>query len=212
MILFLGIATNKLLRADLPLDDPAQPWLMDVAAVLTEGEHVCSTAIFKRSVRLPKDVSVQQGAESVHGISTRSGRRSGATQRWVVFGLLELVNETKTVVIYGDMTRKVVQSIIMREAGHDSERWLSQWNRTGIQWVDLRTACTEICKLPREKQTDMGGYRWPSRTEAAAAICGDVAMAKLAAESHSGSAWLNMRTEQAIYYALRDRNVLEEAA
>lgn len=212
MILFVGIATNKLPRADLPLDDAAQPWLMSIAAELTAADHfTATTALFNRAVRLPKGVSVQEGAEGVHGISTRTGRRSGCTQRWIAYGLLELLNEADVAVTYGDMMRKVFTSVIMREAGSDAQRWLAQLNRTGIEWVDLRTSCTEICKLPNTK-SDIGGYRWPSRAEAAESVLDADKVDELEEEAGYGAAWQNMRTEKALFFALQAKNIIEVAA
>ncbi len=208
MYLFVGLATSKLLRSDLPTDDPSQPWLVDVAAELStpDGKMV---DLLKRTVRLPKGAAIQDGASAVHHISTRTARRSGAHQRWVCYGLLELLNEANVAVSFGDMTRRAVSSVIERVAGSDVRQWLAQWNRAGIEWADIRSPATQICKIERDSGD---GYRWPSRAEAAAAILDPGELAVLTAEEQYGSAWHNMKTDKAIFMSLRERNAIEDAA
>jgi len=210
MILVLGIATNKLYRHDVDIDDRSQPYLVDIAAELQapDGKPI---DLVKRSIRLPQDAAMQAGAESVNKISTRAARRAGATQRWAVYCLMEMINEAKYAVSYGDMTRNVVASVIARVAGTDAQQWLGAWQRPGVEWIDLRTAATQICKFPYEPPNDKGGYRWPSRLEAAETLLGPLACAELAGDgaTMSSAAWQNMKTDMALFAALRERGVID---
>jgi hypothetical protein len=209
-ILVIGIATNKLFALDLAPDDRAQPYLVDVAAELMSSDGK-PTDLIKRTVRLPKDTSVQVGAQDVHKISTRTARRAGATQKWAVYGLVELINEARYAVSYSDMTRRVISSIIMRVAGNDAEQWLANWDRAGVEWVDLRVPATQICKRPYDPPNALGGFRWPTRVEAADSLLGPEAVAALATDGAlmNSAAWLNLKTDRAIFLALRSRGLIE---
>lgn len=210
-ILCVGIATNRLLRQDIPMDDRAQPWLVDVAAELM-SEDGKTIDMIKRTVRLPKDAAMQQGAEDVNHITTRSAKRAGGTQKSICYVLMEMMNEARFAVSYGDMTKKVVASIIQRSAGKDTEQWLLSWNRPGVEWVDLRTPATQICKLPHDPPSER--FRWPSRSEAAVTFLGETEATLLVADGDvmKSAAWLNMRTDRALFIAMREAKLIEALA
>jgi len=207
--LIIGLATTDLMRHDLPLDDRGQPWLVDIAAELMAADGR-AVDIIKRTVRLPRDTTVKNGAQDIHKISTRSARRSGATQRWACFTLIEMLNEARFAISYSGMTREVISSVITRIAGNDAGQWLSAWQRAGVEWIDLRTPATQICKLPYDPPNALGGYRWPSRAEAAekvlGAAYGDIASDEMAQNS---AAWHNMKTDRWLYIAMCGRGLIE---
>lgn len=210
MILVLGVATTKLLQSDLPLDDRSQPWLVDVAAELMSMDGR-TTDLIKRAVRLPKDTSIQVGAQDVHKISTRTARRSGASQRSIAYLLIELLNEARYVVSYSGMTAHVITSVIMRVAGNDAEQWLANWHRPGVEWIDLRTPATQICKLPYDPPNALGGYRWPARAEAAAEILGPAVCKGFEVEETyaNSAAWTNYKIDKSLFLAMRSRGMIE---
>lgn len=207
--LILGVATNKLYANDLDPADRAQPYLVDVAAELMSADNR-TVDLLKRTVRLPKDTSMQAGASGVNKITTRTARRSGASQRSIVYMLIEMLNEARYVISFSDMTKKVIGSVIQRIAPNDPE-WLAGWNRAGVEWVDLRVPATQICKRPYDPPNALGGFRWPSRAEAAESLLGPEEVAALAIDGAlmNSAAWLNCQTDKAIFLALRSRGLIE---
>lgn len=210
-VLILGVATNKLYANDLDPDDRAQPYLVGVAAELMTPDGRAFGRHGPRAVRLPIDTSMQAGASDVNKITTRMARQSGASQKWAVYGLIEMLCEAKFAVSYGDMTRKTISSIIIRIAGPDTKRWLEEWQRPGVEWVDLRTPATQICKLAYDPPNALGGYRWPSRAEAAAAILDAAAISYIAAcdSDVDSMAGHNCQTDAQIFLAMRSRGLIE---
>lgn len=210
-VLIIGVATNKLFANDLDHDDRAQPYLVGVAAELMTPDGRAFGRHGPRAVRLPIDTSMQAGASGVNKITTRMARQSGASQKWAVYGLIEMLYEAKFAVSYGDMTRKTISSIIIRIAGPDTKRWLEEWQRPGVEWVDLRVPATQICKRPYDPPNALGGFRWPSRAEAAESLLGPEAVAALAIDGAlmNSAAWQNLKTDRALFLALRSRGLIE---
>lgn len=207
--LIIGVATNKLYANDLDPGDRAQPYLVDVAAELMTADGR-TVDLIKRTVRLPKDTSMQAGAMQVNGVTTRTARRSGASQRSIVYMLIEMMNEARYAVSFSDMTRKTVASVIARIAPNDPE-WLAAWQRPGIEWCDLRTPATQICKLPYDPPNALGGYRWPARAEAAAEILGPAVCKGFEVEETyaNSAAWTNYKIDKSLFLAMRSRGMIE---
>jgi hypothetical protein len=169
MIALLDIETTDLLRKGAAPSDASQPWLVSFAAELAtdDGETL---ALINRRVRLPENTSIKDGAERVHGISTRQARRAGCSQRWAMFGILELLNESSAAYSYGSFDRDVGASLIERIAGNDLESWRRMWNRPGLQWVNVMVPATAACKLA--SGFDSGSYKFASLDQAGEILCG----------------------------------------
>lgn len=162
--LLIDTETSDLLRDDLPLDDPSQPWIVVVAAELVTDDGAALDFI---SLRIKADGrSIRSGATQVHGISTRQASRSGVSEIAALAILCDLAAQADSMVGYGvGFDRKVVESALLRRK-KDPRMWV----RPGIQVVDLIPACAAICKIPSEHPS--GGYKWPSLDQAAQAILG----------------------------------------
>jgi hypothetical protein len=203
MMAFLDVETTKLMRRDIATDDRAQAWLVEAAIELCtmDGER---TDVISRRVRLPNDASVQPGAEVVHGISTRQARRSGCTQRWAMYGLLECLNEARYAISYGTFDREVGASLIERVAGPEVDNWLRMWNRPGLEWINCITVATAACKIPSGHET--GGYRYPSLDAAGEILCG---LPKRDGQHRSLD---DLGRLKSVFFALRERGMIEVAS
>lgn len=197
MALLVDIETSDLLRADLPLSDPAQPWACAVAAELCRED---GTAVDFISTRIKSEGrAIRAGAEAVHGVSTRMAARAGVSEVAALAILCDFAAQADCLVGYGvPFDRKVVESLLLRR-GKDARMWV----RPGLQVVDLIPACTAICKLPSEHPS--GGYKWPSLDEACERIL------RLLPRPGHHNAWDDLVRTKGLWMELRERGALEVA-
>lgn len=200
MYLFVDAESTDLIKEDLPPSSPEQPWLVQVGADLSD-QNGKTTGFLRRYVRLPENASVRPGAEAVHGISTRQARRHGATQRWALYGILEMMNEARFAISYGRFDRDLGASLIQRIGGSETGQWLQQWSRPGLEWINLITTCSALCKIPGEHFS--GGFKWPSLDVACEVLLGE---APREAEHDS---WDDCQRLKRLFFALKERNALE---
>lgn len=156
---------------------------------------------------------IDQGATRIHGITTSAASRTGVDETFalaIVCGLRAsgrrtadrpgLVSCARVLVAWNAQFVCDVISRLFARCGEPSAAWL----RPGLQIISLQNAATLWCRLPSDD--DAGGYKHPTRDEAAAAL-----LASPARElPHSPDS--NLAIERSLYAALRERKAFEEAA
>lgn len=205
--LFLSIATSGL-----PSDTiPKAIWCPRVACVLVDdaGNQIDSYAV---SIRADGRF-IDPGASRVHGITTAMASRSGVDETFalaIVCGLRAggkrttdrpgLISCARTLVAWrADFVCDVISKLFAK-CGEPS----SAWRRPGLQIVSLQEVARLWCRLP--STDDAGGYRSPTRDEAAAELLG------LPARPLPHSPDSNLERERAVWAALRDRKAFEMEA
>lgn len=75
MLLFYDVETTGFARFELPCDDPAQPRLVEIAALLTDDKGNAQQTLHARI--LPDGWTVPDGAARVHGLTTEILEKTG---------------------------------------------------------------------------------------------------------------------------------------
>ncbi len=201
MLLFVDTETSDMLKRHLPLSDESQPWIVSIAAELVGMDGVTQDFFYTR-VRAADGAKIRDGAEKVHGISSREASRSGVPQVVALGMLCHFAAQANLAIGFGmDFDRQIVESALIR-SGKDTKLWV----RPGLQFVNCMLAATPVCKLPPKQPRDDGAHKWPSLDEACEIILGTPRR-----EGHH-NAWNDMQRTKLLYFALRAKGVLEIAA
>jgi hypothetical protein len=175
-LLFIEAASSGLLREDLPLSDAAQPWPMQVSAMLC-NESGAMTSVFSHIVKADGRTA-KENAVKVHGISAWATTQIGVPEPRVLGLLGDLLKTVPMtamkVVSYTDFEPRLISGAFARfgESQGKPGSYARLWERrVGTEFIILqRPWCQEICKLP--SNVEGGDYRWPSLDEAAQIILG----------------------------------------
>lgn len=176
-LLFIDCESSGLIRNDLPLTDPAQPWPMQVAAMLCNSTGAIAnhfSFIVKSDGRTAKDKAVQ-----VHGISPWVTSQIGVPEPRVLGVLADLLKTipmtAMKVISFGDFDQRLISSAFARfsESQGRTGGYYKLWEgRRGTEFIDLQKPwCTQICKL-KGTIDDLAEYKWPTLDEAAKIILG----------------------------------------
>lgn len=160
-LLFLDSETSGLIKRDLPLESPEQPWLVSIAAQLCDNEGR-ELAGFRTRIRA-NGRTIPEAAKAVHGISSRDAGKGGVAEKSalrLLCGHESFVSQARYVVGHGvSFDKDVITGSILRN-GWDA----GVWTRPGVTFVDTMIAAAPFCKLPSEHES--AGYKWPSLDQA----------------------------------------------
>lgn len=146
MILIWDVESSGLWRDELPLDDPSQPHLLQLACKLVESDLVAGQSICRgrySAIIKPDGWSIEPQAEAVHGISERLANRVGVPVKAALiafrtFGILA----SRAVAHHVNFDRRVMTNTFRRA---NSE----------AAWFGARTEF--VCTM--ERSTDVVGIR-----------------------------------------------------
>lgn len=199
MFMFLDCETSGLIRRDLDIDDPAQPFAVKIAAEHTQADGTRLSAI--DLLIQPAGRAIKPGALGVHGITSRVAELNGLRENTALIFLSELAAKTRVVVTYGDFDPQIINSLLMRLENSLSKprgTYLNRWARPGLQFLNIQhPACQQACRLVSEFET--GEYRWPSLDQASEIILGEKAR-----EGHH-DAWDDLSRTKRLFFALREK-------
>ncbi len=205
MILFLKIDTSGLIRRDLPLRDPLQPWAVKVAAELTDasGERLNAIDLLIKA----DGRSIKPKAQEVHGIDARQAEQIGVKEAYALAILADLAGKASVAVSYAAFDTVVIDSLLLRMAvshGKHEEIYLRRWRRPGLAFLNLQApACQVACAIP---DTETEEYRWPTLDEA----CGRLLGEEEPNEDHT--VWRELERARRLYFHLREKGHFEDAA
>jgi DNA polymerase III epsilon subunit-like protein len=199
MVLTVDLESSDLLKRDLPLDSPDQPWIVSIAADLSTLDGI-SRDFFCTRVR-SGGRKIKPEAEGVHGISSRAAGRSGVSEITALGMLCGFAAQATVLVGHNiEFDRDVIVSLLLRN-GRDTGMLL----RPGLTLACTMKAATPICRLPHDPPWDSGQFRWPSLDEACEIILKEPARAGF------HSAFDDVGRCKRLYLELRDMGVLEAA-
>jgi hypothetical protein len=175
-MLFLSTQSSGLIRDELPLSDAAQPWPMQISAMLCNESGAVSN-LFSHVVKA-EGRTAKENAVKVHGISAWATTQIGVPEPRVLGllgDLLKTVPMTAMKVIsVSDFDRRIISSAFAKfgESQNRPGAYARLWeHRVGTEFIDIQKPwAAQICKLP--STIEGGDYRWPSLDEAAHAILG----------------------------------------
>lgn len=199
MLLIVDTETSDLLKKDLALGDPGQPWVVALAAQLCAMDGTVRDFFH---VRIRADGrQVRTGAQAVHGISSREAARHGVSEVTAFGMLIGFAAQASYAVGHGidSFDRLVVESGLI-SLGKDTR----MWTRAGLQFIDTMLVSTPVCKIPSGR--DDGSHKWPSLDEACQSILDE------APREGAHSAYDDCDRARRLFLALRERNCVEIAA
>lgn len=195
MLLFIDTETSDLVKRDVPLHDPSQPWCVSLAAELCDNDGTSRDFIFTR-IRSDGRM-IRDGAKAVHGITSSQAGRDGVSETAALGVLIGFAAQASTVVGHGvDFDRQIIEGLLIRR-GKDTRMWV----RPGLTFIDTMIAATPVCKLSSGRSD--GQFKWPSLDECCEAI--------LHEQPRTGhhSAWDDLLRTKRLYFALMHLGVME---
>lgn len=175
-LLFIDAESSGLIREDLPLNDPSQPWPMQVSAMLC-NESGAMTNFFSHVVKA-EGRTAKENAVKVHGISAWATTQIGVPEPRVLGILSDMLKTVPMtamkVISFSDFDRRLISSAFARfgESQGRPGAFARLWeHRVGTEYIDLQKPwLQQVCKLP--SAIEGGDYRWPSLDEAAQIVLG----------------------------------------
>jgi DNA polymerase III subunit epsilon len=159
VILFFDTETTGFYDFKAPVGDPKQPYLVQLAAMLTEddGKEINSISC----VITPDEYEIPVGASNVHGITTARAREVGVNVRPVlsIFGYMAS-NADRLVAHNVDYDLAVMNTQFLRQKSAFSLD-------DGPEPFCTMRSTTDICKIPHANQRPGPvQYKWPKLQEA----------------------------------------------
>jgi hypothetical protein len=198
VLLIVDVETSGLLKKNLPLESPEQPWIVSLAAELCDDagrQLACINTRIRSNGR-----TITDGARNIHGVSTALAGRTGVSELsalGVLCGKESFASQARYVVGHGlSFDRDVVTSVLARH-GRDP----SSWVRPGLEFVDTMLAAAPFCKLPSEHES--GSYKWPSLDDA-----GEILLNEPRREA-AHSAWEDVQRTKLLFFWLRSHGAFE---
>jgi DNA polymerase III subunit epsilon len=192
MILFFDTETTGKYEFAFPPDDPRQPYIVQLAALLTDddGKELASL----NTIIKPDGFIIPNEAASIHGITTERARQIGVNIDAALAMFFELKKRADVWVAHNiDFDRAVIDSVAER------------------MFLDVgtfeknRCFCTMLASAPVLKMPNQYGYdtyKWPKLIEAYRHFFG---------ESFDGAhdALADVRACAAVYFKLKKQEVLD---
>jgi hypothetical protein len=199
MYLFLDLGTSGLVRSDIYLEDPAQPFALKIAAehTMPNGDRLSAIDLLIK----PEGRAVKPKAYEVHGISSRIAENFGFRENLGLMFLADVVKAARVVVTFSSFDPLVIESLMIRLAislGKPPETFSERWKRPGLTFLNIQhPAAQQATKA--ESGFDTGEYRWPTLDAACAAVLG------LPPREGKHDAWLDLARLKQLFFVLRDR-------
>ena len=154
--------TETTSKADfkLPSSHPTQPHLVQLGMILVDTSNWNTKAQLSMLVKLREGITIDEGAESTHGISSEQCNRFGVSPDTAVDIFSDLYQQSDIIVAHNLQ----FDSIVMEAALHRSTSALSKLIdiNDGKQRVCTMHESTELVKLPGKYGNS---YKWPSLSE-----------------------------------------------
>ena len=157
MILFYDTETTGLVNRYRPPEDPSQPHLVQLAALLTEDDGTERSSI-NFIVNPGQNVVVPDQASNVHGITTELARRAGVTCSAACEAFNALARKADLLVCHNVDFDQVVMSAEMYRCDANPIRH-------GRPHFCTMKAATPICKIPHANPRGPEDYKWPRLEE-----------------------------------------------
>lgn len=149
MILFFDTETTGLVNMKKPPEDPSQPRMVQLAAVLADEDGRVYRAI--GAIIRPDGWEIPEQASNVHGITTEIANKFGDGVRGLLGWYLISIEQADLVVAHNaDFDMHIIKGELHREDLHMEEKPI----------YDTMKKSTDMVKLPGKY-----GYKWPKLME-----------------------------------------------
>lgn len=160
MLLFLDTETTGLYHYDKRSDDPAQPRIVELAALLTDDagkEYGAFNLLIDHGIDIPDE------ATAVHGITTEDCAKFGVFQQAALDLLANFV--VQSTIIIG---HNIAFDMKMIRLAYGKEYYDRSLYATTPKYCTMLNS-TNICKVPKAKGN---GWKWPQLSESYSALLG----------------------------------------
>ena len=165
MIIFMDFETTNVADFNKRARDPAQPHIVQLAAILTDDDGKIVDSI--NTLVKPDGWIIPQEAIDVHGITNEKALAEGAPEKEVAVKLFKLIKWSQLMVAHNIQFDKFIARIALRryDIFTDAE---DAWWKAFPQFCTMKSM-TNICQLPSPCGR---GYKWPKLAEAYEHITG----------------------------------------
>lgn len=157
MILFFDTETTGMAEFRLPSDDPRQPHLVQLAALLTEydGTERASVSL----IIDPDGYTIPDPAAAVHGITTPIASNCGVPAVVALRLFTDLLKPAELVVAHNiNFDRIIIEAALSRLHRRT-------WTLAPTNTFCTMKAATPICKIPHARSRSPTDYKWPKLEE-----------------------------------------------
>lgn len=195
MFLVVDVEGSGLIKRDLPLSNPSQPWCMSIAARLMDESFVPLDWMY---TRIRSDGRrVEAGAERVHGVSARAAARMGISEIAALGCLIGLAAQSRYLIGHGvDYERQIIAGVLERQ-----NKNTSIWMRPGLEVICTMKAAAPFCRLPSGR--DDNDWKWPTLDQACETLLGE------APRSGTHNAWDDMERADRLFQHLHGKNAFD---
>lgn len=156
LLLFIDTETTGMFRRELPWNDPSQPRMVQVAAILSDSAGQ-PMAEFSTTIKPCGQWTVTDGAAAVHGFTTEHCEKYGLAIRPVLDVLDGMFSLASHIVAHNSgFDSQIIRGEFSRIIG-ESANPTKPWHCTMLE-------STPILKIPSPRR--LGDYKWPTLSEA----------------------------------------------
>lgn len=194
MKLFFDTETTGMANFKLPPNDPSQPRLVQLAAILEDnsGKELCSMNLIVK----PEGFEIPAEASNIHGITTEEAQQFGQDRLSVLNMFYSLVCMAELMVGHNiSYDLFIIRGELMRVP-------VRPYSDVDMTFIFKQKFCTmlkstNIVKLP--STSGRGGYKWPKLQEAY-----EFAFGKKFEGAHDAMA--DIRATKELYYWINSQN------
>lgn len=211
--LHVSLATSGLVKRT--ADAAQQPWIARICAALADDTGVV-TDHYSCLIRAEDGRRIEAGATRSHGITTAMCERGGVSERFALgmilgfraagtkrpIDLVGFASCARSVVFWDAEFATAILNARYAKIGEPHQSWL----RPGLQIISLQPIARAFCQLPCAEGDESGGYRSPTRDEAAHVLLG------LDPRPLPHSCDANLQRELLLYAELCQRRAFEAEA
>lgn len=167
MILFYDTETTGLPDWKKPSDDPCQPHLVQLAALLIDPDTRTERAAIDLLVA-PDDWTIPEEISKIHGISTETARQSGVSERVVTDLFLDLQERANLEVAHNvSFDRRIMRIAMRRRMGMTREE-IEEIEKCPV--FDTMKISSPIVNLPPTDRMLAAGFTKPKPPKLAECI------------------------------------------
>jgi len=159
--LIFDTETTSKANFKIPSSHPTQPHLVQLGMILVDTSNWKRKAQLSMLVKLREGVTIDEGAESTHGISSEQCNRFGVCPDTAADIFLDLYHQSDIIVAHNLQFDSIVIEAALHRCCSTREK-LSKYENDGKQRICTMHESTELVKLPGKYGNN---YKWPSLSE-----------------------------------------------
>lgn len=199
MLLFFDTETTGMVEWRKPSNDPSQPHLVQLAALLTDNEG--NERASMNCIIRPDGWEVSDEAAAVHGITTETCENIGLPVVSTLMLFSHMAARASRLVAYNfDFDKRVLKIAFKRLA--ETEQFTDPiWENGEVVGCCAMKAATPVCKIPHPTRRGSDAWKWPKLAEAHKHLTGEEMV-------NAHDAMADVRATRAVYLELMARGAV----